>query len=128
MKRKVIKLFLPLGLLLFLSSCSPKITGTWQVSRYETYTPEKQGVILSNIGTIKLDRDGSGEQHLTYSIFGVTHDEKSPLTWKRKGRRVIIGGNYSEFARTWKITQSKRKIQKWETSEGERIQKLELKR
>ncbi|WGU68643.1 hypothetical protein QIU19_01245 [Capnocytophaga canimorsus] len=99
MKRKVIKLFLPLGLLLFLSSCSPKITGTWQVSRYETYTPEKQGVILSNIGTIKLDRDGSGEQHLTYSIFGVTHDEKSPLSWKRKGRRVVIGGNYSEFAR-----------------------------
>lgn len=127
MKTKSVKLFFLIGGLLLLGACAPKITGTWQVSRYETYAPGKQGVILSNLGTMRFDRKGAGEQHLSYTVLGISREEKLPFRWRRKGRKtVIIEGNYSEFARSWNITQNKKNFQKWETSEGERTQRLEL--
>jgi hypothetical protein len=117
-----------LGLGLFLASCSPKLTGTWTVQRYESAAPGQNGIAVSNIGTMTFKRNGSGEKMLNFQALGVRKDDRLPFTWKKHAPQYItIDGKGSDFSKTWIILENKRKFQKWTSTDGSNtVQVLEL--
>ncbi|MBW6492239.1 MAG: hypothetical protein K0B15_13710 [Lentimicrobium sp.] len=127
---KSIKILTVVTAMSFLTSCSPRMVGNWTVQRYETITPDQQGVVLSNIGTMQFYNDGSGEKNLNYSIFGVTYDDQIPFEWKGgDGKYITIVSEGSELSKTWIVMENKKKSQKWKSTDGsDKIQILELKK
>lgn len=122
------KLFVALMVLVMIS-CSPKLTGTWNIARYETTEPGQQAVSLNNIGTITFRKNGEGEKNISYTIFGRQKTDNSKFGWHATGPYVGIESPNSEFSKTWIITTNKRKEQKWKSTDGaNRVQVLELKK
>jgi hypothetical protein len=113
-----------------LSSCSPRLVGTWTVQRFETTTAGKQGVALKNIGTIQFKKNGTGEKNISYPVLGATHRDQTPFSWKTSGEKyVTIESQNSDFARTWIVLSNKKKFQRWETTDGAtKVQVIELKK
>lgn len=111
-------------------SCSPRITGTWTVQRYETTTPGEQTVSLSNVGTMEFHKNGTGNKKLNYSILGIQRDDQLPFIWTwDNGKYVSIKSDGSDFSKTWIIISNKRKFQQWKSTDGSNnIQILELKK
>mgnify|MGYP006163342349 FL=1 len=52
---------LALVAILFLTSCSEKIVGTWNVQKFETIKPGEQNISLNNIGTITFNKNNTTE-------------------------------------------------------------------
>ncbi len=113
-----------------LSSCAPRIVGTWNVQRYETVTPGQQSVSLSNIGTMKFKKNGEGEKKLEYSVLGVNRTDEMPFKWVQSDDSYIaIESPNSDFSKTWIILENKKKYQKWKSTDGStNVQILELKK
>lgn len=128
MKVKTIKISLIALAVTLLTSCSHRMVGTWTVQRYETTSPGQEGVTLNNIGTMKYNKNGSGEKNINYSVLGTTHEDLSPFKWTWEDDRFIsIESEGSDFSKTWIIIENKRKFQKWKSTDGtNNIQILEL--
>jgi hypothetical protein len=109
-------------------SCSHRLTGTWNVDRYETINPAEQGVSVFNIGTFVFNNNGTGEKNLKYTILGITRDDSFPFKWTwEKDKYVTIESEGSDFSKTWIISESKKKSQKWKSTDGSNtIQVLEF--
>lgn len=124
------KLIAPATLLaiILLTSCSPRIVGTWNVLRFETSQAGQNGIALRNIGTIQFNKNGTGEKQINYSALGVNYDDKNPFKWTwNEGKYVSIVGKDSEFSKTWIIMTNKKKYQKWKSTDGtNKIQVIEL--
>jgi hypothetical protein len=103
---------------LILSSCSPKLVGTWTVAKYETTTPGKQATTLSNIGTMRFDKNGHGQKDLEYRLFDQTRVDKEPFQWESMDNYVVIQSESSQFAKTWILITDKKKEQKWKSTDG----------
>lgn len=115
--------------LLALTSCSHKLTGTWTVEKYETTTPGKQGVVLSNIGTMTFQKEGSGMNDISYSVLGVKKDDNSSFSWSTYEDFVTINGENSDFSKTWIQLTNKKKVQRWVATDGRNeVQILDLKK
>lgn len=116
--------------LAMLTSCSPRMVGTWTVQRFETTQPGQQGVSLNNIGTVEFKKGGTGEKNIGYSALGVTHTDNNPFKWIwNDGKYMTIEGEGSEFAKTWIVISNKKKFQKWKTTDGtNNVQIIELKK
>lgn len=115
---------------LFLTSCSHRMVGTWAVQRYENTTVGQEGVSLYNIGTIQFNKNGTGEKDIHYTVLGVTNEDKHPFKWIwNDDKYVTIDGENSNFSKTWIIITNKGKFQKWKSTDGSNnIQILELKK
>lgn len=111
-----------------LTSCSPRLVGTWNVQRYETTKPGQPGVALSNIGTVQFYNSGNGEKNVNYTLLGVTMHDQSSFKWhSADGKYVTIEGKDSVFTKTWIIMKDKKNYQKWKSTDGSNnIQILEL--
>lgn len=95
------------------------MVGTWTVQRFETTKPGQQGVLLSNIGTVIFNKNGSGEKKINFSALGVTTNDEQPFKWKWvDDKYVSIEGEGSEFSKTWIIITNKKKHQKWKLTDG----------
>lgn len=112
------------------ASCSKRLVGTWNVQRFETLTPGKPGVSLTNIGTVKFKGNGSGEKALRFSALGKTEEDNTPFKWNWvEEKYVSINSDGSEFAKTWIIMENKRSYQKWKSTDGTNtVQVIELKK
>lgn len=118
-------------LLLFviLSSCSPRILGVWTVDNFETVTQGVEGVSAKNIGTITFFKDGTGTKDLSFTIFGVSKEDKTPFTWTLNDNLLTINGQESEFAKTWIVVDNQKKVQKMKSTDGaDQVQILDLKK
>lgn len=115
-------------LAILLTSCSHRIVGTWTVQRYETTSPGKESTVLSNVGVMKFNKNGSGEKELKYSVLGITQNDQVPFTWIwSDDKYVSIDSKGSEFGKTWIIMQNERNFQKWKSTDGNnKVQVLEL--
>ncbi len=131
MKLKTLKLCLGMAVAtLTLSSCAHRIVGTWTVDRYESIKPQQESVVLSNIGTIEFNKNGSGEKNLDYSVMGIKQKDQLPFEWSWDDDQYIsIESEGSRFSKTWIIIENKRKYQKWKSTDGtDNIQVIELKK
>jgi len=115
-----------LAVLLF-SSCSQKIVGTWSVQKYETKESNNQTVSFTNIGTMTFYKQGSGQKNINYTLLGYNKSDVNPFTWTSDNGVVTITSYGSDFAKTWIVTEDKKKTQKWKSTDGGTgVQSLEL--
>lgn len=119
MKVNFLKLMLILVVVSLTSSCTHRLVGVWNVTRFETKTPNQAASSLQNIGTIEFKRKGEGEKNLEYLVLGVTQKDHSPFTWTwTDDKYVTITSEESNFSKTWIIIKNKKKQQKWEATDG----------
>lgn len=112
---------------LFLTSCSDKIVGTWNVQKFETIKPGQQNISLSNIGTITFHKNNTGEKNLYYNVLGVETKDDVPFKWNLNEPYITIESENSSIAKTWILIENNRKSQKWKSTDGSNeIQTLEL--
>ena len=128
MKRTFIKLFIATFAIVIVASCSHRLVGTWQVTKYEISSPGEQGTSLSNIGTITFTGKGNGEKNLNYIVLGIQREDNVPFQWIwTDGKYVTIDSKDSDFSKTWIIMENKSKSQKWKSTDGSNvIQTLEM--
>ena len=113
--------------ILFLTSCSEKIVGTWNVQKFETIKPGEQNISLSNIGTITFNKNNTGEKSLYYNVLGVETKDDVPFKWNLNEPYITIESENSTIAKTWILIENNRKSQKWKSTDGSNeIQTLEL--
>ena len=110
-----------------LMSCSKHIVGTWNIQKYETTTAAKQGIALTNIGTMTFKKNGSGEKNISYTIFETKKEDKSSFKWTQSENYITIESDGSEFSKTWIVVKDENKFQKWQSTDGNnQVQVLEL--
>lgn len=124
---KKIPILLLSSIFVLFTSCSHRLVGTWNISKYETVTPGKQGMSLTNIGTMTFYKNGSGSKQLSYSVMGLVRNDNMPFTWTAGDNLVTISGSGTELAKTWIQVDNKKKFQKWKSTDGSNeVQILEL--
>lgn len=113
-----------------LASCSPRVVGVWNIEKYEEGAPGEKAMTLSNIGTITFNRDGSGDKDVRYRMMGLDFSDQQPFTWRQDDKTITIDSEgESEFAKTWIIMESKRKVQRWKSTDGSReLHRIELRK
>lgn len=115
-------------IVLLLTSCTNKLVGTWNIEKYTTTIPEHEGVVLTNIGTMTFKADGLGDKQLNYTIMDVTINDNEPFTWISTDKYVTIKGGNTEFAKTWIMVENGAKSQKWNSTQDNVVQIIELKK
>jgi hypothetical protein len=131
MKKTVFYIALILIVSSFLTSCSHRLVGTWNVASYETETQGQQSIKLNNIGSMTFKSNNRGEKNLNYQVFQITREDKLPFRWIASDQFVTIDGDkdQSDFVKTWIIVENKRNYQRWRSTDGQnQIQTLELKK
>ncbi|TLP75418.1 hypothetical protein [Maribacter sp. ACAM166] len=110
-----------------LSSCSPRLVGTWTVQKYQRATPGELGMSVSNVGRITFEKNGTGTKNLDYSLLGVSNKDATPFNWIATEEFITIEGDNSELSKTWIFIENKNDYQKWQSTDGaNNIQSLEL--
>lgn len=111
----------------FLTSCSEKIVGTWNVEKFETIKPGEQNISLTNIGTITFNKDNTGEKNLYYDVLGIETKDDLPFKWNLNEPYITIESENSSLSKTWILIEYNRNSQKWKSTDGSNeIQTLEL--
>lgn len=128
MKKSILIVFCAL---LFMTSCGPKIVGTWNIDRYEVKDQKGQDFTAKNIGEITLQKNKTGEKNINYTVFRNEIIDAQSFKWKLDDNYLTIMGtdpqDNSQFNKTWIITTNKRKKQLWKSTDGSDIvQILEL--
>lgn len=123
-------LFLILLVSISLSSCGPRISGTWNIQNYQSNAQGGDGVSLSNIGTLSFNKNGSGEKKINYNFLGSTTEEETSFKWKSEDNLITIDdGQESQFNKTWIILEDKKNYQRWRSTDGRnQVQTLVLTR
>ncbi|HSI70889.1 MAG TPA: hypothetical protein VK941_11690 [Gillisia sp.] len=114
------------------TSCSPKMTGTWNVDRYAVDNQEGRSMNTTNAGTIKIDKNGSGEKDINYNMFQTEFSDTQTFRWNMPSEDVITitspnSSRNSDLDKTWIIVSQKKNNQIWKSTDGKNtIQTLEL--
>lgn len=112
-----------------LSSCTPRLVGSWAIERYETTTPDQQQASMNDIGILTFYENGTGEKDISYSLFGEITNDHLPFNWTTTDKYVTIQSEGSSFSKTWIIIEDQGKFQKWKSTDGgNQVQTLELKK
>lgn len=114
-----------------LTSCSPKIVGTWKIAKYESKTPNTRDLKVTNIGTLEFKRNKTGVKKISYSLFENQVQDNTPFKWEkaRDGESITISGEGTQLNKTWLIIENRKKYQKWKSTDGNNtVQELELKK
>lgn len=117
---------------LIFTSCSPKLAGTWNVDRYEIDKQNGQNVTTRNAGEIVINKNGTGEKNINYSIFQNEFSDMQGFKWRMQGDDLITitGMNTlkkSDFDKTWIMVTNSNKKQVWKSTDGKNsVQILEL--
>ena len=116
---------------LFFTSCSQNIVGVWNIDQYKINDQKGQKVSLKNAGEITLNKNGTGEKNVKYSIFSNDYKDIQPFKWNLEETNLtIIGSNPkedSDFNKTWILITNKSKKQVWKSTDGSTtVQVLEL--
>jgi len=117
---------------LFITSCSPKLAGTWNVDRYEVDNQKGQNITTRNAGEIVLNKNGTGEKNINYSMFQNEFSDLQEFRWNMQGEDLITitsTNSYkkSDFDKTWIMVTNSKKKQVWKSTDGKNsVQVLEL--
>ena len=112
-----------------ITSCSPKIVGTWNISNYESGTAGGQNIKVNNIGSITFKKNNKGEKNIVYSLFENRVEDKSAFEWNKveDGESITIKCEGTQLNKTWLIVKDGKKYQKWKSTDGANtVQVLEL--
>jgi hypothetical protein len=125
------KIYLVFIAAIALGSCTlqQRLTGTWNIVKFQETNISQQNASASNVGTIQFKKDGSGVKSLSYSILGNQTNDQKPFTWTINGNNVTLNSENAQFPKSWIIVTNKAKYQVWKTTDGQgNIQKMELKK
>lgn len=128
-KLKITTVLILLISVVTLNSCAPKVSGAWSISRYETKDNNNQSVSFTNIGTINVDKNGSGYKNISYFLLGTNITDNEPFTWSlNQDKDVMTINSYgSQFSKAWIMLQSSKSHQLWKSTDGGiGVQTLEL--
>jgi hypothetical protein len=117
------------GFILTLGACSSRLTGTWQIQRYETLTPGSNtpGSVAENIGTIQFRANGRGEKNISYQLMGSLIEDRLPFRWVKERNFVNIDSRGSALSKSWIQIENRRRYQRWKSTDGnDEVQILEL--
>ena len=121
--------FMAMGLMFFMTSCSNKLVGTWQISKYESTRANESDISVSNIGTLTFKKNNTGTKAIQYNIFSNDYKDESPFTWQRTEETVTIESEGSQLSKTWIVTDDGNKEQVWKSTDGSKgVQTLRLKK
>lgn len=129
--KTIITTAMVIGAASLLMSCGSRLSGTWNVERYESTKAGEQGVMLTNIGTVHFNGSGTGQKHIKYTALGVTNEDNHAFEWKGvDGKYITITGAGSDFfSKTWIVMENKSNFQKWKSTDGANgVQIIELKK
>ncbi|MFU8843388.1 MAG: hypothetical protein ACNA7V_06225 [Bacteroidales bacterium] len=121
-----------------LTSCSAekkltkRLVGEWNVAKYseQFHATGASEVTLTNIGKLHLNKDGTGDKLINFSIMSRTVSDTLDFTWRNTEDKVtLISNDESLFAKTWLVMSNKKNEQVWSSTDDEgNSQKMELKR
>jgi hypothetical protein len=117
---------------LLFTSCSPKIVGTWNVDRYEVDNQKGQNITTQNAGEIVINKNGTGEKNINYSMFQNEFSDLQKFRWNMQGEDLITitstnSIEKSDFDKTWIMVTNSKKKQVWKSTDGRNsVQILEL--
>ncbi len=117
---------------LFIISCTLErnIIGTWKIESYSEESGDGSNANAKNIGTINLEKNGTGSNDLSYRILGNERTEETDFTYNVTDENITIKTDgESDLAKSWIIIESKRNFQKWKSTDGKgNVQTLILKK
>ena len=124
-------LFIGVLIGLFITSCSPKIVGTWNVDRYEVDNQKGQNVTTKNAGEIVLNKNGTGEKNIKYSMLSNEFSDVLNFKWKLQEDILTLSTTNkkekSDFDKTWFVITNKKDKQLWKSTDGNNtVQIIEL--
>lgn len=125
------KIYLVFIAAIALVSCSlqQRLTGTWNIVKFQETNISQQDASADNVGTIQFKKDGSGVKSLSYSILGNQTNDQKPFTWTINGNNITLNSENAQFPKSWIIVTNKAKYQVWKSTDGQgNIQKMELKK
>ena len=121
---------------LILTSCSPKLVGTWNVDKYEVDNQKGQNVTTKNAGEIVINKNGTGEKNIQYNMFQNEFSDLQKFNWSMQGSDLITitserssekSKERSEFDKTWIMVTNSKKKQVWKSTDGKNsVQILEM--
>lgn len=116
------KKILLLAILIAFTSCSKKITYTWNIDKYEIDSENGQNTVSKNIGTITFNKDNTGTKNINYQVLQNDYTDKKPFLWEKSEDNITIKSAKenaaSAFDKTWIITVNKQKKQVWKSTDG----------
>lgn len=119
-------------ILLLVTSCSPKVVGTWNVDRYEVDNQKGQNFSTTNAGKITINKNGTGEKTVEYNMFENEFSDLQDFRWKMPSEDIITitskdSKKRSDLDKTWIIVTNKNDKQVWKSTDGKNsVQILEL--
>lgn len=127
MKKEIV--YSSLCFIMILASCSPKMVGTWDITKYENKTVGGQDIKVTHIGTMSFKKDHTGVKQLNYSILSNQISDSSDFKWSKEEETITITGEGSQLNKTWIIIEDGKKNQKWKSTDGSNtVQVIELKK
>lgn len=129
MKNATIILLLSLAV----TSCTPKIVGSWNIDRYEIDNYKGENLSARNAGDIQINKNGTGQKNLSIKFFDRQSGQSESFRWDYKDQILRIydvdSRQSSDFAKSWIVTTNKKKKQVWKSTDGSNsIQIIELSR
>lgn len=117
---------------LLLTSCSPKLVGTWNVDRYEVDNQKGQNFTTRNAGELVIKKNGTGEKNVEYNMFQNEFSDLQNFRWVMQGEDLITitstdSYQKSDFDKTWIMITNTKKKQVWRSTDGKNsVQTLEM--
>jgi len=124
---------LALVLILF-ASCSAqrrfqrRLVGNWNVERYEQLFPSGQKEEFLNVGTIRFNNNGTGENDLSILTRTVRQPGDRGFNWINTEESVTITSNNTYLAKSWIVIQNKGSFQVWKSTTQTVVQTMELRK
>ena len=120
------------ALLLSITSCSPKLVGTWNIDKYEVDNQKGQNFTTRNAGELTIKKNGTGEKNVQYNMFQNEFSDIQAFRWNMQGDGIITitstgSREKSDFDKTWIMVTNTKKKQVWKSTDGkETVQTLEM--
>jgi hypothetical protein len=121
--------------LIVAAACNPvrrttnMLVGDWQISNFEEQIGGRQGVTATNVGTITLNEDRTGQRMFSYSIMGLSTNDTTNFRWSNTENSILLDADQADHAKLWIIKELKKNSQVWITTDGKaNMQTMTLKK
>lgn len=120
------------AVVLSITSCSPKLVGTWNIDRYEVDNQKGQNFTTRNAGELTINKNGTGEKNVQYNMFQNQFSDLQSFRWNMQGDDAITitstnSSEKSDFDKTWIMITNTKKKQLWKSTDGQNtVQTLEM--
>ncbi len=105
-----------------------RITGAWNITRYEILYPSGQREETSNVGTVVFNRNGSGDNDMPILTRNLRTVNTRRFSWKATEESVTIISENTYLAKAWIVVENRRNRQVWRSTTNELVQTMELQR